>query len=147
MARPKIKINWQEFDRLCAMQCTEEEIAAWFRCSVDTIDRACRRELRLGFAELFRQKRKLGYVSLRRAQFQAALQGNPTMLIFLGKHYLGQCEKAELRDKSVLELDSRAETAIEEIRELLRCKAKSDTPVATLSFPSLLGARTCPPLI
>ena len=35
-------------------------------------------------------------MSLRRAQYQKALDGNPTMLIWLGKQILGQRERVDI---------------------------------------------------
>ena len=94
MARPRIEINWEEFDKLCGMLCTQEEIAAWFKCSVDTIDKALRREKRMGFTEYFKNKAVSGRMSLRRAQFELAVKDkHPTMLIWLGKQHLDQTDK------------------------------------------------------
>ena len=45
MARPQIKIDWDQFNKLCALQCTQVEIAEWFNCSIDTIARAVSTEL------------------------------------------------------------------------------------------------------
>lgn len=78
------------------MQCTLEEICAWFECSEDTIERAVKREKGKSFADYFKEKRVAGLVSLRRAQMRAAIKGNPTMLIWLGKQLLGQKEKHEV---------------------------------------------------
>lgn len=97
--RPKKKIDWGEFDKLCALQATLEEIASWFTCSVDTIERAVEREKGMSFAEYFALKRGKGKVALRRKQYQVALEGNPTMLIWLGKQYLDQTDKKEITGK------------------------------------------------
>ena len=94
--RPRIEIDWAEFDRLCEVQCTLEELAAHFRVSEDTIERAVKREQQMSFADYFAQKRKSGFVSLRRKQYELAMAGNATMLIFLGKQYLGQSDKREV---------------------------------------------------
>jgi len=93
MARPRKEINWDEFDKLCQIQCTQVEIANWFECSVDTIDRAVKREQEMGFAEYFEQKASKGKISLRRQQWQLALKGDKTMLIWLGKQHLEQRDK------------------------------------------------------
>ena len=42
MGRPKIQINEIEFEKLCGLQCTEEEIAGFFNCSIDTICNWCK---------------------------------------------------------------------------------------------------------
>jgi AraC-like DNA-binding protein len=95
MARPRKDINFDDVDKLCGLQCTEEEIAQFLGVSVDTLARACKRRYRISFAEYFGQKRGLGRISLRRAQWQAAQKGNPTLLIWLGKQYLGQKDKSQ----------------------------------------------------
>lgn len=89
-------IVWEEFDKLCAMQCTREEIAAWFGISKQALIRACHTNFGMTFKELHAQKRMKGRISVRRKQFQLAMEGNPTMLIWLGKQYLGQRDNMEL---------------------------------------------------
>ena len=39
LGRPAVEIDAAELERLCALQCTEEEIAAWFGVSKKTIER------------------------------------------------------------------------------------------------------------
>lgn len=87
--RPKTKIDKKEFEKLCALQCTLSEFCAWFDCSEDTIERWCKAEYNAGFAEVFKIKRGMGKISLRRSQWQLA-EKNTAMAIFLGKQYLGQ---------------------------------------------------------
>ena len=56
MAPRRTEIDLNELERLCAIQCTDEEIAAWFRVSTRTIER---RRLEPEFAEVMtRGKRK-----------------------------------------------------------------------------------------
>ena len=93
--RPKLLIDWDELDRLCDMQCTLFEISNWFKCSEDTIERRCKEEKRLTFADYFKKMSAGGKISLRRAQFKAATGGSVAMLIWLGKQYLGQKDKIE----------------------------------------------------
>lgn len=93
MGRPKIEIEFDSLDKLCALQCTEEEIAQFFECSVDTVSRRCQEVYGMSFAEYFDQKRGSGKVALRRAQWQLAQKGNATMQIWLGKQYLNQKDK------------------------------------------------------
>lgn len=92
MARPRIEIDKDQFEKLCGIQCTEEEVACFFGCSVDTVERWCKREYGMRFADVFKEKRKKGKVSLRRLQWQSAERGNVSMLIWLGKQYLGQSD-------------------------------------------------------
>lgn len=96
IGRPKTAIDWGTLDKLCAIQCTQEEIAAITDTSVDTYDRACKREHKLSFAEYMKNKSAAGKMSLRRQQYQAAESGNVTMQIWLGKQYLGQSDKTQV---------------------------------------------------
>lgn len=88
--RPRIEIDWVQFDKLCSIQATEEEIADWFNCTVDTIDNHCKREYKIGFSEYYKKNSCKGKISLRRKQVEVALSGNVSMLIWLGKNILKQ---------------------------------------------------------
>lgn len=94
MARPRKEINQKQFESLCAIQCTEEEIAAVLDVSVDTLERWTRRTYKRRFAEVFNEKRAGGKASLRRNQWKLS-ETNPTMAIWLGKQYLEQTDKQE----------------------------------------------------
>ena len=105
-----IELNWEDFDKLCEMQCTLREIAAWFHCSEDTIERRVQDDHGMKFAEYYAQKKAKGFVSLRRAQWQAAtIEQIPSMLIWLGKQHLDQKDQqhitAEQEIKVVIDKD------------------------------------------
>lgn len=107
--RPRIEIDEEQFKGLCSIQCTLEEIASWFKCSEDTIERWCKRELKLSFAEAYKKFSAGGKISLRRYQMKMA-EHNATMAIWLGKQYLGQTDKQELSvavndDESLREME------------------------------------------
>jgi hypothetical protein len=93
--RPKKNIDQQEFEKLCALQCTLNEVCSWFRVDDVTLNRWCKETYGTTFSEVFKVKRGIGQVSLRRSQFQMA-EKNPTMAIWLGKQYLGQRENIEI---------------------------------------------------
>ena len=95
MARPKVKIDKNVFENLCALQCTEREISAAFDTSEDTISRWCKRTYGKSFADVFSQKRCKGFISLRRTQWKHA-DKSPSMAIFLGKQYLGQRDNVDV---------------------------------------------------
>ena len=94
VGRPRIVIKWDEFEKLCALQCTLIECAAWVGVSEDTIERRVKDHYKENFADVFKQKRVKGLVSLRRSQFKLA-EKNATMSIFLGKNYLHQRDVQE----------------------------------------------------
>ena len=91
--RPLIAINWKQVDQMCAIHCTGDEQAAILEISYDTLNRACKRDKKMSFADYFRQKSAGGKMSLRRRQYSEAMEGNTTMLVWLGKNWLGQTDK------------------------------------------------------
>lgn len=109
--RPKIAIDQKIFENLCAIQCTEVEICSCFDCCEDTLNKWCKENYKdengksMTFSEVFAVKRQKGRASLRRAQFQLAEKGNATMLIWLGRNYLGQ---KDVPDESIDTEDSDA---------------------------------------
>ena len=98
--RPKIEIDFAEVDKLCQIQCTGEEIASFFGISYDTLERRCKEQFKVSLAEYIKEKSAKGKSSLRRLQWKAAMNGSVTMLIWLGKQYLGQTDKTNYIDES-----------------------------------------------
>lgn len=97
--RPRIEINWEEVDKLCFIQCSRREVASWFDCSEETIERACEREKGCDFVTYFEQKRGRGKISLRRKMFDVAMSGDKVMMIWLSKQYLGMSDKQEMKSE------------------------------------------------
>jgi len=91
--RPHAVIDWQIFDNLCRIQCTAEEIAAFFGVADKTIRRAVKREKRAEFEDYAAAHRHAGKASLRRTMWQKALKGDNVMCIFLAKNHLGMADR------------------------------------------------------
>ena len=108
MARPKIEIDQHQFEQLCKLQCTQQEIADFFSCSVDTIERWCKRTYHMGYAEIYNKKASVGKISLRRTQWKQA-ENSSRMSIWLGKQYLGQTDKIE---NTITEIDAETRQAV-----------------------------------
>ena len=121
MARPRKEINADEFRKLCGMQCTLEEIAGFFDCSEDTIERWCKRELKTSFADAYKRDSATGRISLRRYQFKLA-EKSAAMAIFLGKQYLGQRDMVEYEDKEGI---ARLDAILQGLKD--NASAKSET--------------------
>ena len=100
--RPQKEIDKKIFENLCGLQCTLEEIAGVFDCSVDTIERWCKREYGETFAEVYKKHSAKGKTSLRRIQFRLA-EKSAAMAIFLGKNYLGQKDNIIETDEQTLQ--------------------------------------------
>lgn len=103
--RPPIKIDKKQFESLCGLFCTKEDIADFFDCSEDTIENWCKKTYKdengkpMTFSAVYKSKKAKGKVSLRRYQFALAKK-NATMAIFLGKQELGQRDVIEQQIES-----------------------------------------------
>lgn len=95
MGRPRKEINQKEFEKLCGLQCTKEEIASFFEMNMDTLESRIKEIYGQTFSEVFRQKKGIGKISLRRKQWRIA-DKSASMAIFLGKNLLGQKDKQEI---------------------------------------------------
>lgn len=93
--RPPKEIDQKQFENLCGLQCTLEEICGWFDVTDKTLDSWCKRTYNASFSEVFKQKRGAGKISLRRSQWRLA-EKNATMAIFLGKQFLGQRDNVDV---------------------------------------------------
>lgn len=112
VGRKKIPIDQVQFEKLCGLQCTKEEITSWFMCSDDTLERWCKATYGKNFAVVFEIKRQAGLISLRRSQWQLATK-SAAMAIFLGKNYLGQTDHVEIADTTALD---KLDEIIKEVR-------------------------------
>lgn len=103
---PIKQIDYNTVDKLCAIQCTGEEIACILEVDYDTLNTRIKEDKGMSFSDYFEQKRQGGKASLRRLQFKKAESGDSTMLIWLGKQYLKQKDKSEqeLTDKRKIEI-------------------------------------------
>lgn len=72
-----IQIDWEAFYKLLSYQTTQIEMAHFFDCSVDTLDRRCRAELGRSLAEIWASKTSLGKIRLRKAAFKHIENGTP----------------------------------------------------------------------
>lgn len=100
--RPRHKISKEEFEKLCWMQCTQEECAAWFDCDLVTLHRWIKMTYKTTFSKVFAQKRDKGKISLRRSIFQKAIdpKGPPAIAIFLAKNHLGMSDQIDQRSET-----------------------------------------------
>lgn len=112
MARPKAEINAKQVQKLATLGTKVSEIADFFGVSRDTIERRFAAELTKGRAALRE--------SLRAAQIKAAKRGNPAMLIWLGKQYLGQSDST--LDDYLEEAIKAAGITKEDLLELIKRK-------------------------
>ena len=116
--RPPTKIDQEQFEKLCALHCTIEEICAFFNCCDDALRDWCKRTFDgRTLSSVMKDKAAMGNLSLRRFQFKQAEKSVP-MAIFLGKNWLGQTDKTETTVMEVEDLSTLA--------QMLRSDAPAD---------------------
>ena len=95
MARPKkYNIDNEQVKKLATLGCTNKEIADFFGCSADLIEKSYSEFLTKGRAEM--------KMRLRQLQWKSAEKGNVVMQIWLGKQILGQSENNITEDDEPL---------------------------------------------
>ena len=95
VGRPGKDIDWNMFEQLCGIHCTQSEIASMLKVHPDTLrDNAIKQYGGDDFSTIYKKFQENGKCSLRRNQF-AMSKTNASMAIWLGKQYLGQKDKEE----------------------------------------------------
>jgi hypothetical protein len=90
VGRNKIVVPPDEIEHLASLGCTDREIAQYFDISEST--------LRYQLSSFLIKGRHQLRTTLRQAQLRVALEGNPTMLIWLGKNVLSQNDAGTTSD-------------------------------------------------
>lgn len=86
--------EWKSIDYMAIIHCTGEEIAGVMGVDFDTLSARIKEKYGVeSFSAWYKMKSASGNMSLRREQWKLAERGNSTMLIWLGKQWLGQEEK------------------------------------------------------
>jgi hypothetical protein len=94
VGRHNIPVPPDEVELMAKIGCTDREIAEHFGIKDETLRRNFVDYLVKGRSELKQR--------LRQAQLRVAFDGNPTMLIWLGRNILGQNETQQTEEKTVL---------------------------------------------
>jgi hypothetical protein len=97
--RPRAEINIEQVKTLAGLNCTEQEIAAVLGITHRTWIRHKKQDPEL--EEMVEQGKLTGNASLRRTQWQTAMDGNVTMQIWLGKNRLGQSDKQQIEQHQI----------------------------------------------
>ena len=90
VGRNKIIVPPEEVEHFASLGCTDREIANYFDVSEST--------LRYNFSAFLTKGRHRLKTTLRQAQLRVALDGNATMLIWLGKNILQQNDNGTTSD-------------------------------------------------
>jgi len=94
--RPKVDIDLEIVERLANIQCTIKEISGVLKIPEGTLKN------RDDFTTTYKRGIEGGKASLRRIQFKLAENGSAALAIWLGKQYLGQSEKVEVTNNTLI---------------------------------------------
>lgn len=162
--RPLKDIDWVNLDGLLCLDasldyCCEQQILVGNKklkdaglAPVELCDRTIqtmrkhlarhiRRRFNCTFAQYRDKKMEGTKLTIKQEQIKLAKKGNATMLIWLGKVLLGQREEqsAVTINNHPASADNTAQSALSEIREILKAKECSSTPTPPLSLVSSQG--------
>ena len=129
MGPPRKPVDTELVEGLAGIGCTMEEISAFAKVSVDTLERR--------YAEIIKKGRELGKSSLRRMQWKAAEVGNVTMMIWLGKQLLAQRDNFDLNQNIKVE-----DTTADDLIELLLGRRTADRTGQTAARQTQVPSKT-----
>jgi len=92
VGRPKVHIDWDEVGFYLEAGVTARDIAASVGIHEDTFHKRCEADNNVIFSDFCQEKRKQGYKKILGKQYQKAISGDNTMLIWVGKQ---QCEQKD----------------------------------------------------
>ena len=113
MGRPKKVINQSQFEAMCQIQATQEEITLVLNVSDKTLNAWCKRTYGKTFSDIFHEKRSAGKISLRRKQWKLA-DRSAAMAIFLG-----QTDKTEMEVNTTVQSNPLEGVTTEELKKLI----------------------------
>lgn len=138
------ELDYAQIEELYALFASDWEVANVVGLHNKTLWRRAQSDEK--FAEAKSRGRARAYIELRRAQWKRAVNGNPALLIFLGKNYLGQKNENTLSVENHKTLDvsklSNAELEIiTQALKLIEGELSDDTSgEAKEEFPLIPGA-------
>ena len=157
--RPRLEFDLRLVEDLGKIQSTHSELAAVLNVSIETVKRRLKEDPE--FCAAYEKGLENGKSSLRRIQWKAALGGNTTMQIWLGKQYLSQRDmhSAELTGakgeplipaQMVTGLDDATRTLLRELRGRLPRTGQEGAlpaPGALAALPACVPRAAGPALI
>ena len=99
MGRPKKTVDPEQIRSLARLGCTWDEIANVNQIARGTFSARMKEKK---YREAYDRGIAEGNTSLRRAQYDAAVGGNATMLIWVGKNRLGQADRIETHNETTI---------------------------------------------
>lgn len=126
------EIDWDVADRLIECGNTGPAVAAHFGIHSDTLYNRCQEEKGMTYTAYSTEKKQKGICRLLAKQYEVAMKGNTTMLIWVGKQMAGQRDFKEdqnQQQKVVLEVNYKNDSnnSIEVLPEVVSTPDSSKT--------------------
>ena len=93
---PPKPINWEQFEQLCGLQCTQSEIASMLKVHANTLSDRTKEQYGEDYSTVYKRLSEGGKCSLRRNQFVLSKK-SATMAIWLGKQWLDQKDNLDIQ--------------------------------------------------
>lgn len=126
VGRPRKEVDLKLAADLVRIQCTADEVCGVLDVSPDTLDRRLKEAGWNNFADFYERHAAEGRASLRRDQFKAARKGNSSVLIWLGRQYLGQTDRREISGPDGGPIESRVETTGKRFEDMTRQELEAE---------------------
>ena len=110
--------QFEQLKKLASIFCTKEDAGHILGLDSETVVRNIKDRTGMNWAEFFNVYAASGRTMLRRKQFELAQNSDKTMLIWLGKQYLGQSDKMEQRVQDVT--NEMSQSLMNEFKELIK---------------------------
>jgi hypothetical protein len=118
MGRPKLEIDQEQYEALCRLNPTLKDMAAFFKCSEDTIENKAKEFGYATFSDARQQNMVHTRLNLIRTAVSQASSGNVPMLIFSLKNLCGWADK---QDTSIEVVDkTETEELLKEAKTLIK---------------------------
>jgi hypothetical protein len=101
MGSVRKKIDWNEVGEYLKAQCSGVEIASMLGIHENTLYNHCKEDLQMDFVAFSQQKKSEGKQSLKKKQYDVAMSGDKTMLVWLGKQLLEQTDTQKIKHEGV----------------------------------------------
>jgi len=125
--RPKKEFKQEQFENLCRIQCTKQEIMSVLDMCEKTLDLKINEMYGDNFSGVYERFKEEGRMSLRRQMMKNAIENNSIMMqIFLSKNYLGMAERQEVKSDQNVTFGENMD--LERIKKI--CKDVSTEPTA-----------------
>ena len=110
--RPRKELSIDQFEKLCAMLCTQQEICGFFGVTDKTLTGWVKREYGEPYSEVYKKLSADGIITTRRNLMRLS-ERNASAAIFLAKNLLGYSDDGTRR------ADEKASELLESIRDIL----------------------------